>query len=122
MFFEFAAASNLTTSLASMEGNIERLKSLDAAELSLELQTEGLMAGVSASFEGKVCTPNNHTSAVSGVLCPLSTPAENFIDGTMFFELEEDDIRAIIKPLGLVKKVIRIRRSWLGQTESANVS
>ncbi len=36
---------------------------------------------------------------------------ENEIDGETFCELSEADIKAIVKPLGIVKKIIRLQKS-----------
>ena len=35
---------------------------------------------------------------------------ENEVDGMAFFDLSEGDIKAMIKPLGIVKKLIRLKK------------
>ena len=37
---------------------------------------------------------------------------ENEIDGAAFFDLTENDVKEMIKPLGQVKKIIRIQKLW----------
>ena len=44
------------------------------------------------------------------------------MDGTTFLELKEDDVKDIVKQLGLVKKVMRIQKSWLLETDTDAVS
>lgn len=36
---------------------------------------------------------------------------ENEIDGVIFCELSEADIKAIVKPLGIVKKIVRLQKN-----------
>ena len=40
---------------------------------------------------------------------PLNT--ENEIDGSAFMDLTEADIKQLIKPLGAVKKILRLQKS-----------
>lgn len=59
------------------------------------------------------------------MLCPLNpfiififlVYIVNEIDGEAFLELSEDDIKEIIKPLGVVKKVSRILKTVLEEPQ-----
>ena len=35
--------------------------------------------------------------------------ADNVIDGESFLELSEDDIKEIVKPIGIVKKILKLQ-------------
>lgn len=39
--------------------------------------------------------------------------AENKIDGESFLELSEEDIKTMVKPLGIVKKILRLQKPLL---------
>ena len=43
----------------------------------------------------------------------LRVLTENEIDGAAFFELTEKDVKEMIKPMGQIKKIMRIQISWL---------
>ena len=38
--------------------------------------------------------------------------AENKVDGEAFLELTEQDVKEMIKPLGQVKKIMRLQKLW----------
>lgn len=39
---------------------------------------------------------------------------ENYVDGTEFISLTADEIKAIVPPIGLVKKIMKLRQSVSG--------
>ena len=45
------------------------------------------------------------------------TSTENEIDGASFLELTETDIKEIVKPLGIVKKILRLKRKVSAPTD-----
>ena len=46
---------------------------------------------------------------------------DNKIDGIAFSELSEDEVKAIVKPLGVVKKIIRLQKSAIVSVTIDNV-
>lgn len=47
--------------------------------------------------------------------------AENKIDGETFLELSEDDVKSLVKPLGVVKKILRLQKPLLPVCSSFNI-
>lgn len=63
-----------------------------------------------------------HREEMKLLLSPIAIfYVDNEIDGTAFGELTEDDVKTIIKPLGVVKKIMRLQRSIFVQLVSKAV-
>ena len=52
--------------------------------------------------------PSPHLLPLSSLLFPPLLYSENYIDGAVFLTLTEVDVKAMIPPLGLVKKIMKL--------------
>ena len=57
---------------------------------------------------------------LSCVLAAVYVSLEQEIDGEAFLELTEVDVKDMIKPLGQVKKVMRIQKAWNAQKKKSD--
>ena len=79
---------------------------LSSLELSTWLQEEGVDLTYCEIFEGRYHNLLWHDPV--SLYCLL---LDNEIDGPAFIELTENDIKTMIKPLGVVKKILRLQKS-----------
>lgn len=66
------------------------------------LQSNGVSVEYCETFEGEFLECFSY---------PFLSNIENEIDGSAFMELTEADIKQLIKPIGVVKKIIRLQKS-----------
>ena len=99
----------------------ERIKLLSITELSLELQNEGLSASAADTFVTSALWFAVHRALYKHKLS--NSQQKMRLMERFFFELKEDDVKAIIKPLGIVKKIMKIQKDWsAASSDTAAVS
>lgn len=87
----------------------EKIRKMSVTDLSMWLDENGIQSTYCEQFEGALAMLYTYYGSCfkPGILSFL----ENEIDGEAFCELSETDIKAIIKPLGIVKRIIRLQKS-----------
>lgn len=104
------AAASLPRSLVSclaMSGDLDEsfnLEAMSATEVSAWMNRQGIPQKYCDIFEGTLikCKRLWYVQVVSCI-------PENYIDGTEFIDLTEDVVKSLVPPIGLVKKIMKLR-------------
>ena len=74
------------------------------------LTENGIPHDFVSAFEGKSEFPELCVTCHLVLPSTISSDSDNQIDGETFLELTEADVKEMVKPIGIVKKIMKVQR------------